>query len=184
MLSRTALWCTAGLAACGVGAAFAAGVFRPAEPGWREIAWPFPQDAWPAGRAFRCRSASCGGDVEVYLRPKLGFCANCATGVTDDAEVDGVADLDMISDDFVPTAPGDHVDLGAVAGRMRTYTLRFPDGTHRPAAGFALSRPKQCDLFVAASQGPAAGTPQARHAIEALLNSEPVAGWVRSQLGG
>ena len=21
---------------------------------WREIAWPYPRDAWPAGRAFRC----------------------------------------------------------------------------------------------------------------------------------
>ena len=25
---------------------------------WQEIAWPFPRDAWPAGRAFRCRTAS------------------------------------------------------------------------------------------------------------------------------
>jgi len=24
---------------------------------WREIAWPFPRDGWPAGRAFRCGAA-------------------------------------------------------------------------------------------------------------------------------
>ena len=29
---------------------------------WQEIAWPFPRDGWPAGRAFRC--ADCG-DVEL-----------------------------------------------------------------------------------------------------------------------
>ena len=26
--------------------------------GWREIAWPFPRDGWPAGRAFRCGNES------------------------------------------------------------------------------------------------------------------------------
>ena len=33
---------------------------RPAVAGWREIAWPFPRDGWPAGRAFRCDAALCG----------------------------------------------------------------------------------------------------------------------------
>src|SRR6185312_14579499 len=53
---------------------------------WREISWPFPRDGWPAGRAFRCES--CGG-IELYVRPKIGFC-NCDTGVADDDEVDRV----------------------------------------------------------------------------------------------
>src|ERR1700740_759687 len=42
---------------------------------WQEIAWPFPRDGWPAGRAFRCEA--CGGErggVELYVRPKIGFC--------------------------------------------------------------------------------------------------------------
>src|SRR5450756_2869732 len=69
--------------------------------GWREIAWPYPRDAWPAGRAFRCAVEACGGEVEVYLRPKAGFC-NCDRGVADDDEVDRVADLDLISERFVP----------------------------------------------------------------------------------
>ena len=30
---------------------------------WREIAWPFSRDGWPAGKAFRCGAAACGGDV-------------------------------------------------------------------------------------------------------------------------
>ena len=68
----------------------------PAE-GWREIAWPFPRDGWPAGRAFRCGAALCGTEVELYVRPKIGFC-NCDSGVADDDEVDRVADLDLISD--------------------------------------------------------------------------------------
>lgn len=122
--------------------------------------------------------------MAVYLRPKLGFCANCATGVTDDAEVDGVADLDMITSDFVPQAPGEHVVIGRLAGRTRTYALRFPDGATRPGAGFAVTRAGQCDLFVAASEGPAAGTPAGRRAIETLLATGPVADWISQRLGG
>src|ERR1700724_2667187 len=69
--------------------------------GWREIAWPFPCDGGPAGRAFRCAAEACGGEVEVYVRPKIGFC-NCDSGVADDDEVDRVADLDLVSEAFVP----------------------------------------------------------------------------------
>ena len=36
---------------------------------WHEIAWPFPRDAWPAGRAFRCRSAACGICTGAKPRP-------------------------------------------------------------------------------------------------------------------
>jgi hypothetical protein len=59
----------------------------PTRAAWREIAWPFPRDGWPAGRAFRCDEAGCGADIELYVRPKLGFC-NCESGVADDDEVD------------------------------------------------------------------------------------------------
>jgi hypothetical protein len=71
--------------------------------GWREIAWRFPRDGWPAGRAFRCATELCGDEIEVYVRPKIGFC-NCDSGVADDDEVDRVADLDLMSERFVPLA--------------------------------------------------------------------------------
>src|SRR5882757_396150 len=73
--------------------------------GWREIAWPFPRDGWPAGRAFRCAVDSCGDAIELYVRPKIGFC-NCDSGVADDDEVDRVADLDLISARFDPLQLG------------------------------------------------------------------------------
>src|SRR5947199_7919293 len=72
---------------------------RPTAAEWREIAWPFPRDGWPAGRAFRCAPALCGEAVELYVRPKIGFC-NCDSGVADDEEVDRVADLDLITPHF------------------------------------------------------------------------------------
>ena len=57
-------------------------------PVWTEIAWPFPNDPWGKGKAFRCRAADCGAEVNVYLRAKIGFC-NCTTGVADDEDLRG-----------------------------------------------------------------------------------------------
>ena len=37
-------------------------------PMWSEEKWPFPIDQWGTGKAFRCRSADCGTDIDVYLR--------------------------------------------------------------------------------------------------------------------
>ena len=59
---------------------------------WTEVKWPFPIDQWGTGRAFQCDAETCGTEIKLYLRPKLGFC-NCATGVADDAELDRVGDL-------------------------------------------------------------------------------------------
>src|SRR3984893_15606966 len=97
---------------------------------WREIAWPFPRDGWPAGRAFRCDAAVCGEDVELYVRPKIGFC-NCDSGVADDDEVDRVADLDLISERFVAPEPGRVVQVAGMSGRIRNYHLQMQDGSRR-----------------------------------------------------
>src|ERR1700712_1799587 len=93
---------------------------RPAVEGWREIAWPFPRDGWPAGRAFRCDQALCGSEIELYLRPKAAFC-NCDTGVADDDEVHRVADLDLVSQHFRALEPGEAVQVAGMSGRMRSY---------------------------------------------------------------
>lgn len=154
---------------------------RPAGAGivdarWQEISWPFPRDGWPAGRAFRC--ADCG-DVELYVRPKIGFC-NCDTGVADDDEVDRVADLDLISPRFVPLAGGRMVRVADMAGRSRAYDLAMPDGPH-VAIGFALSH--RCDLVVAVAQGRVAGDGLQQEA-QHFLESRELHRWVLASLGG
>src|SRR3979490_391164 len=118
--------------------------------GWREMAWPFPRDAWPAGRAFRCAGEFCGDEVEVYVRPKIGFC-NCDSGVADDDEVDRVADLDLISERFVALEPGQVVQVADMSGRIRKYSLHRQDGSRHTAVGIAVSR--RCDLVVVAAHG-------------------------------
>lgn len=170
-----------GMAAAAVSAGTVAAMRSSSEGGaWREIAWPFPRDGWAAGRAFRCDSAACGGAMELYVRPKIGFC-NCATGVTDDAEVDGVSDLDMIGADYVPRAAGEPIQIGGLPGRTRSYQLTTPDGQVRPATGYALS--SKCDLVAVATIGPAADTAGARRGVTTLLESSGVASWIRQRLG-
>jgi hypothetical protein len=142
---------------------------------WQEIAWPFPRDGWPSGRAFRC--ADCG-EVELYVRPKIGFC-NCDTGVADDDEVDRVADLDLISPRFVPLEAGKVVRVAELGGRSRAYDLTMPDGSHA-AVGFALSH--RCDLVVAVVQGRAVASELQREALR-FLESQHLHRWMMAALG-
>ena len=143
---------------------------------WREIDWPFPRDGWPAGRAFRCEA--CDG-AELYVRPKIGFC-NCDTGVADDDEVDRVADLDLISERFVPLEQGKPVRIGELSGRSRSYGLSMSNGAHHVAVGMAVSH--RCDLLVAVVQG-SATAPELRLAALQLLQSGEMRRWTMAALG-
>jgi hypothetical protein len=150
------------------------------EPVWREIAWPFPRDAWRAGRAVRCEAAACGGAVEIYVRPKIGFC-NCDTGVADDEEVDRVADLDLISARFVPKEAGRVVHVADMSGRVRDYDLKMPDGTEHAATGIALSH--RCDLMIAVVQGEGEA-PELQQMALAYLATDDMHQWMTAALGG
>jgi hypothetical protein len=153
---------------------------RPAAAGWREIAWPFPRDGWPAGRAFRCDAGLCGDEVELYVRPKIGFC-NCDGGVADDDEVDRVADLDLITARFVAIEPGKVVEVAGMRGRIRNYRLQMQDGSAHTAAGLAVSR--RCDLLVAIAQGKSEATGLERAALGFLAKGD-VAQWMTAALDG
>src|ERR1700682_189099 len=147
---------------------------------WQEIAWPFPRDGWPAGRAFRCGVAACGDDVEVYVRPKIGFC-NCDSGVADDDEVDRVADLDLMSERFAPLEPGRVVRVADMPGRIRAYDLRMSDGARHAAIGIAVSR--RCDLLVAVAQGKSEATDLRRVALD-FLASRAMKNWMMAAMDG
>ncbi len=146
---------------------------------WQEIAWPFPRDGWPAGRAFRCEGGACDG-AELYVRAKLGFC-NCDRGVADDDEVDRVTDIDLVSPRFAATAPGHQIHVGELGGRARHYTLDMPDGSRHAATGIAVSR--RCDLLVAVTQG--RGEARAvQHAALAFMDEQGMKAWVMAALDG
>jgi hypothetical protein len=147
---------------------------------WREIAWPFPRDGWPAGRAFRCSDDGCGGEIELYVRPKIGFC-NCDSGVTDDDEVDRVADLDLISRRFAPLESGRTIRVADMPGRLRPYDLRLADGSAHNAVGIAVSR--RCDLLVAVAQGNS-NVPRIQKIALEFLGSREIGRWMLAAMDG
>jgi len=148
------------------------------EARWQEIAWPYPRDGWPAGRAFRCET--CGGHVELYVRAKIGFC-NCDTGVADDDEVDRVADLDLISERFAPIAQGRVIRIADMSGRARAYDLAMAGGARHTAIGIALSH--RCDLLVAVTQGDGEARTLESAAVTYLASDE-MHRWMMAELGG
>ena len=150
------------------------------EEAWQEIAWPFPRDGWPAGKAFRCGAAACGGEIEVYVRPKIGFC-NCDRGVADDDEVDRVANLDLMSERFAAREAGHVIRVADMPGRLRAYDLDMQDGSRRSAIGIAVSR--RCDLLVAVAQGKASAAEVRRAALE-YLGSSDMTRWMIAAMEG
>jgi hypothetical protein len=142
---------------------------------WRPIAWSFPRDAWPAGRAWR------RGTLEVYVRPKLGFCGNCDTGVVTDEEVDRVTDVDLLDERFEPAKEGLAVRIGDLSGRARLYRYKLIGGGTRHAEGVAVS--KKCDLVIAVIVGNLLDERE-RTAAYRLLKSSVVQDWISQELGG
>ena len=128
------------------GVAQRASAAEPARAAWSEIKWPFPIDQWGVGRAFRCPAAECGTDIALYLRPKLGFC-NCATGVSDDAELDRVGDLELLSAKFKGLRDGRPITVGWMNGRSRPYEVTMPYAAPRTALAIGFN--DKCDVVVA-----------------------------------
>ena len=117
-----------------------------AHPAWTEVQWPFPLDQWGKGKAFRCRAADCGAEVNVYIRAKIGFC-NCTTGVSDDDELSRVGDIGIIGGNVSPLAPGRAVTVAWMQGRSRPYAVAKTFPSAESALEMALN--EHCDAVVA-----------------------------------
>jgi hypothetical protein len=146
-------------------------------PVWTEISWPFPIDQWGGGWAFQCKAADCGIDVNLYLRPKIGFC-NCQTGVADDEELDRVGDIDLIGSESSALGPGRPITVHWMKGRSRGYTVGAPSAKSVLSLGFN----DRCDVIVATVV--AGGAPVAQEqAVLEFLNGEKVLHWAETVLG-
>ena len=148
-------------------------------PAWTEIAWPFPNDPWGKGKAFRCRAADCGAEVKVYLRAKIGFC-NCTTGVADDDDVDRMGDLVLVGE-ASPLGTSHPIRIASMEGRSRAYTLnaRSPHGKTAISVVFR----ERCDMIAATAvlghDRPAAIEPS----VIEFLNGSTVMRWAETTLG-
>jgi hypothetical protein len=168
--------------ACMAGSLAVFGMRAPAKPSatapaWIETGWPFPLDQWGSGRAFACLPSDCGARIDVYVRPKIGFC-NCSTGVSDDAELERVADTELVSAEVRSLGPGRPIKVGWMEGLSRAY--RASD-QGRQLISIAFN--DECDVVVALAAfregDPAAVEP----AVMAFLNSKPMVLWAKKEIG-
>jgi hypothetical protein len=146
------------------------------EPVWSDAGWPFPQDQWNAGRAFVCQPADCGVRVDIFIRPKIGFC-NCSTGVSDDAELERVSDTALLAHEVAPLGSGRPIKIGWMDGRSRAY---------RSAAGpnlLSIAFNDECDAVVAVAQLDHGDPALIEPAVLKLLNTRPVVLWTKKELG-
>ena len=145
---------------------------------WVEEKWPFPIDQWGTGQAFGCAAERCGSEVHLYLRAKIGFC-RCATGVSDDDEIERVGDLELIGTDYKALASGHPATAGLMTGRARLYTVARPLQSALPVLTIALAN--KCDAIVAtvtaALEAQSVAEPQALD----FLRSAAVQHWVEAQ---
>ena len=151
---------------------------REIEPVFTEVKWPFLMDQWGLGHAYRCGAEDCGTQVDVYLRAKIGFC-NCATGVSDDEELERVGDVDLLGPKFSASSPGREIAVAWMKGRSRPY-----DVVGRPAGStLAVAFNDRCDVIVATAVVPSGPAARVEPAVLAFLNSDTVVHWAEKVLG-
>jgi hypothetical protein len=150
------------------------------EPVWSDAKWPFPQDQWNAGRAFVCMPADCGVEIDVFIRPKIGFC-NCSTGVSDDAELERVADTELVSRQVVPLGPGHPIKVAWMRGLSRAY--RSADENRPTERLVSVAFNDECDVVVALARLGNADPAAIEPAILSFLNTRPVVLWAKKELG-
>jgi len=148
-------------------------------PVWTETKWPFLMDQWGIGKAFVCMPADCGAKIDVYVRPKIGFC-NCSTGVADEAELERVADTDLFGRNIRPLGSGRAVKVGWMKGLGRLYRM----SEEKAGEGLlSIAFNDECDVVVAVAKlgngDPAAVAP----AVIAFLNSNSMVLWAKKELG-
>ena len=152
----------------------------PSHPVWAEAQWPFAMDEWGKGKAFQCKAADCGAEVNLYIRAKIGFC-NCTTGVSDDDELDRLSDFNLMGNKLSVLGPGHPIAVAWMNGRSRSYTVAGPFRAGQSALAVAFN--DHCDAIVAtvvvAHDRPAIIEPS----VIEFLNSKTILGWAEVTLG-
>jgi hypothetical protein len=152
----------------------------PIHPKFAEARWPFPTDEWGEGKAFRCEAADCGTEVNIYIRPKIGFC-NCLTGVSDDNELDRLSDFNLMGGKPAVLGAGHEIKIAWMKGRSRAYTVTEP--YHASSSVLAIAFNDKCDAIVAtatiAQDAPKALEPS----VVEFLNSDAIVHWAEETLG-
>src|SRR5262245_58857517 len=181
---------SAGLAlvlAAGLAGAIAVALIAPRPAGdtsdlrpiWAEVTWPFPMDQWGTGRAFACKAADCGAEIQLYLRAKLSSCI-CTTGIADDADLDRMSDFDLVGGEASPVGPGQPITIGWMQGCSRAYML---SANRLAKSAISVVFNDRCDMIAATAilRDDRPATAESR--VVEFLNSRTVLHWAEVALG-
>jgi hypothetical protein len=152
-------------------------VTTPSHPVWQEAEWPFPIDEWGKGKAFRCDAADCGVEVNLYIRAKIGFC-NCTTGVSDDNELERLADFRLMGEKPPALSAGNPIRVAWMKGRSRAYA-----NAKSHASTLAIAFNDRCDAVVATASVAHPHPAPIEPSVIDFLNSQTVIHWAEITLG-
>lgn len=152
----------------------------PSHPVWAEVQWPFAMDEWGKGKAFQCKAADCGVEVNLYIRAKIGFC-NCTTGVSDDDELTRLSDFNLMGDKLSVLGPGHPIAVAWMKGRSRSYTIAGTFRTGQSALAVAFN--DHCDAIVATVVAAHDRPTIIEPSIIEFLNSKTILSWAEVTLG-
>src|SRR6202035_2776106 len=90
--------------------------------------------------------ADLGGGAHLKGRSKDGFC-NCASGVSDDTELDRLSDFRLMGEKLSGLGPGRQINVAWMKGRSRAFAIADPYRTGNSALAVAFN--DRCDAIVA-----------------------------------
>jgi hypothetical protein len=152
----------------------------PTHPVWIETKWPFLMDQWGEGKAFRCRAADCGVELNLYIRSKVGFCSS-SIGVADDNELERLSDFDFMNGANVALGEGHEITIAWMKGRLRTYAIASPSRPRTTAISIAYNN--DSDALVATVILNDAQPNAVEPAVIEFLNGKTMLRWVAITLG-
>ena len=147
---------------------------------WIETKWPFLMDQWGEGKAFQCKTADCGADLNLYIRAKIGFCSS-TTGVADDNELERLSDFDFMKGHVTALGGGHEIDIAGMKGRLRAYVTASTILSQTYAFSVAFNNNSDALVATVVFNGghPAAMEP----VIIQFLSGETIQRWVTRTLG-
>ena len=152
----------------------------PKHPIWIEMKWPFLGDEWGQGKAFQCKAENCGVELNLYIRPKIGFCSS-TTGVADDAELERLSDFDFMNGDTVALGDGHDINIASMKGRIRAYAIASPNRSRTSAITVAFNN--NSDALVATVMLKNAQPTAVKPAVIEFLNGKTIQRRVTIALG-
>jgi hypothetical protein len=147
---------------------------------WVEAKWPFPMDQWGEGKAFECKAADCGAEINLYIRAKIGFCSR-TRGVADDDELDRLSDFDLMDGRAAALARSHEIEIAGMKGRIRAYAVT---SLIRPRTyAFSIAFNNNDDAVVATALFDGAQLAAAELIVIQFLSGKIVQRWVTVTLG-